>query len=252
VSQDSSSDHVPSTTWLRVGVAFVWLATGLLVLHPLYRAFGSTYLARLGLPLWLMPLTCALEVVLGLWVAFGRASSVVTLLQLSLVLSFTAILAVSEPRLLVSPFGMLTKNVPILAAVSTAWLVEREGWSRRAVWLLRVGMAFVWLTEGLLPKILFQQPEELLIAAGTGLSFGNPSALLVVIGAIQIASGVLALTTRGRVLRVVLGLQIAALVVLPVVVSWQVPWLWFHPFGPLTKNVPLIFGTGVLFSRCST
>jgi uncharacterized membrane protein len=29
----------------------------------------------------------------------------------------------------------------------------------------------------------------------------------------------------------VLGAQIAGLVILPLVVSFQVPWLWFHPFG---------------------
>lgn len=247
-----SSNPTQLTAVLRAGVAFVWLSTGVLVLHPLYRAIGASYLARLGLPTWLMPATCVLEIGLGLWVAFGRASTLLTLLQISMVSSFTVILAALEPGLLVSPFGMLTKNVPIVAAVATAWWVEREGWSDRALRLLRAGMAFVWLTEGLLPKIAFQQPEELLIASRSGLSFGHPGTLLVVIGLAQAASGVLALLASGRLLRVVLLLQAAALVVLPLVVSWQVPWLWFHPFGPFTKNVPIIFGTLALARRCST
>jgi hypothetical protein len=237
---------------LKVGVAAVWLATGVLVVHPLYRSIGASYLARLGLPVWLMPVTCAFEIVLAFWVALGRASTLVTLLQISMVASFTGMLAVTEPRLLVSPFGMLTKNVPIIAAVGVAWLLEREGMSRRAQWLLRVGMASVWLTEGLLPKILFQQPEELRIAERTGLSFGDPGLLLTLIGGLQLASGVAALLLRGRPLAWLLMAQMAGLVVLPLVVSWLVPWLWFHPFGPFTKNVPILLGTLVVFRRCSS
>ncbi len=237
---------------LALGVAFVWLATGVLVLSPLYRAVGDTYLARLGLPSSLMWATCAFEVVLAFRVALGPPNLMVTVLQLGLVLGFSVILGVFEPRLLVSPFGMLTKNVPIMAAVAGAFLLEREGWTRRVTWLLRVGMAFVWLSEGLLPKILFQQPEELVIAAGSGLAFGHPSALLRVIGALQLASGLLALGARGRLLRFVLGAQVAGLVIMPALVSLQVPWLWLHPFGPYTKNVPVLVGTYLLFRRCSS
>lgn len=237
---------------LRAGVAFVWLATGVLVLHPLYRAVGAGYLGRLGLPVWLMPLTCAFEVVLGLVVLFGRAWSWLTLLQLSMVATFSVILAVGEPRLLVSPFGMLTKNLPILACVAVAWLVEREGFTRRTQWLLRAGVASVWITEGLFPKILFQQREELWITEQTGLAFGRPALLLGIIGALQLASGVLALLLGGRSLRWVLGAQLAGLVLLPLVVSWFVPWLWFHPFGPYTKNAAAFCGTLVVFLRCSS
>src|SRR5262249_55493786 len=51
----------PEARWLSWGVAFVWLATGLLVLHPRYREIGHDYLSRLGLPDWLMYATCAGE-----------------------------------------------------------------------------------------------------------------------------------------------------------------------------------------------
>jgi uncharacterized protein YqjF (DUF2071 family) len=45
------------------------------------------------------------------------------------------------------------------------------------------------------------------------------------------------------------GLQLLALLVLPIVVGTLIPRLWVHPFGPLTKNVPLLVGTGVVFLR---
>jgi hypothetical protein len=230
--QDISRDSL----WLRVGVASVWLATGVMVVSATYRAIGASYLHRLGLPEWLMPLTCAFEVALAFWVALGRPSWWITLLQVSMVASF----------------GMLTKNVPIVAAVVVAYLIEREGYSPRARWLLRGGMASVWITEGLFPKILFQQAEELSIATQTGLAFGRPGTLLLVIGALQVASGVAVLATRGPVLRWLLIAQAGGLIVLPVVVSWFVPWLWFHPFGPFTKNVPVLLGTLVILRRCSS
>src|SRR5262245_27549085 len=121
--------------WLCASVAFVWLATGLLVLHPEYRRIGSEHLAPLGLPDWVMVATCAGEILLGLRVALGRPSTWITALQFALVLGFSAILAVAAPLLLVSPFGELTKNLPLLAVLGTAWLVHREGWTPRAIWL---------------------------------------------------------------------------------------------------------------------
>jgi DoxX-like family len=239
--------------WLRVGVAAVWLATGALVVFPLYRAIGATHLARLGLPAWLMWVTCVFEVGLAFFVALRRATLADTLLQASLVGAFSVILAVSEPRLLVSPFGMLTKNVPIVAAVVTAYLLEREGWSPRALALLRVGMAAIWISEGLIPKILFQQQEEILIAVGSGLAFGHPRIELAAIGLLQLASGILAIVLRpGRILRLILAAQLIALFALPALVSLQVPWLWLHPFGPFTKNLPIAAGTWVLLRKCSS
>ncbi len=60
------ADPPPESVWLRWGIAFVWLATAVSVLHPSYRAIGKSYLDRIDLPAWLMFATCAGELVLGL------------------------------------------------------------------------------------------------------------------------------------------------------------------------------------------
>ena len=238
---------------LLLAVAVVWLATGLLVLHPGYRAVGSVWLIRAGgLPDSVMWATCGFEVLLGLAVAGGSPSTGLTALQTVMVVAFTAILGVASPSLLVHPVGVLSKNLPLLAALWTAWLVAREGWTDRAKWLLRVGMALIWVTEGLFPKILFQTDWEIAIVAGSGLAPMDASSFLVVMGVLQIASGVAALLLRGRALQNLLACQVAALVALPVLVGMQEPDLWVHPFGPLTKNVPIIAGTVVVMRRCST
>lgn len=234
---------------LRAGIASIWLLTGLLVVHPHYRAVGESYLAPLGLPSWLMWLTCAFEVALGLRVLLGPMSRWLAALQVGMVLTFTAILAASEPMLLVHPMGILSKNLPLLALVVAAALVDREGWTPRATWLVRAGVAVIWVTEGLFPKILFQQQLELEIVARSGLVPLAPSLFLVGMGLAQVASGVAALALRGRARQLVLGCQALALLALPVLVSVDDLLLWVHPFGPLTKNLPILAGTLVALRR---
>src|SRR5262249_49504361 len=129
---------------LRAGVAFVWLATGLGVLHPYYRERGAPYLRPLGLPDGWMYAACAAEVVLGLCVLVLPARAWLAAVQAGLIAFFTAVLAAEEPGLLVDPFGVLSKNVSLVAFVVAAWLLWREGRTPRAAWVLRFGLAFVW------------------------------------------------------------------------------------------------------------
>jgi hypothetical protein len=234
---------------LRMSAAFLWLATGLLIVHPVYREIGTHYLARLGLPPWPMYVACVGEVLLGLRVAFGPASTWVTAVQLLAITGFTVTLAAVEPILLVSPYGVLTKNLPLMAVIGTAWLLEREGWSRRAWWLLRSGIAVIWLTEGLFPKLIFQQAAELTVVASSGWAIGGPAVFLRVLGGCEVVAGVLTLVLHGRPLRWLLLAEMVGLVVLPLLVSTQDSMLWVHPFGPLTKNVPILVGTWVLWRR---
>lgn len=248
--QEQSLVNPRETTSLRVlkfAAASLWLATGVGVLHPYYREVGSGYLGRIGLPDALMYATCAFEVGLGLWVMLKPQGPWLTLLQVGMVAVFSLILGVTEPMLLVHPMGVLTKNLPFVAVVLTIWLVENEGWSDRAKWLLRAGMAVIWMTEGLFPKLLFQQPYEIAIVEGSGLIPGDASLFLMWMGAAQIASGVAVLALRGKPLRFVLGCHIAALIVLPLLVGFVDPALWFHPFGPLTKNIVILLGTIVVW-----
>jgi hypothetical protein len=234
---------------LRWAVAFVWLATGVLVVVPFYREEGSRYLDRLGLPHWLMYVTCAAEIVLGLRVALGRSATWLVLLQVGMILTFSAILAYLQPTLLVSPYGYLSKNLPLIAMIVTAWLLEREGWSARATWLLRIGVALPWLTEGLLPKVFYQQPDEIVFVGEMGITFIEPREFLFWLGLAQALSGLLVLTLQGRLLRAVLACQLAALIALPIMVTMHHPNQWLHPFGGLTKNMAILAGTWVLFRR---
>ncbi|MEW5739701.1 MAG: DoxX-like family protein, partial [Myxococcota bacterium] len=175
--------------WLKAGTASIWLTTALGVLHPSYRAIGHEWLSRLGLPDWLMWLTCAGELVLGVLILALPPRWWLMAAQVGAVTVFTVLLAWLEPMLLVHPFGVLSKNYPFLALVVATWLVGREGFSPRALWTLRGGMALVWITEGLFPKLLFQQPLELAVVEGSGLVPFSASMFLVLLGLAQLASG---------------------------------------------------------------
>lgn len=235
-----------------LSVAFVWLATAVLVVHPHYREVGGAYLDRLGLPHWLMWGTCAGELVLGVVVALARPTWLWFTAQAAPIAAFTVILAALEPALLAHPYGVLSKNLPLLGALATATLAAREGFSSRVLWLLRVSMALPWLTEGLFPKLLFVQEAELEVVRESGLVPMDPTAFLHLLGVAQIASAVAALVLRGRALVLLLCAQVAALLVLPILVAQHDPLLWVHPFLPLLKNVPMLVGTVVVARRCST
>ena len=58
---------------LRYAIAAVWLATGLLVLAPGYRAAAAPWLAAGGLPTGVMWATCLAEVALGVRLILGPA-----------------------------------------------------------------------------------------------------------------------------------------------------------------------------------
>lgn len=237
--------------WLRASLAVVWLWTALAVFHPHYREVGRDYLSALGLPDIVMYGTCACELVLGLWVLLHKTDKFLFSVQAALVFSFTVILALHSPLLLASPFGFLSKNLQFLCVLWVSFVLTRDRvFTPRTLHLLRFGMAFVWFTEGLFPKLLFQQPIELQMVPQMGISGVPPSWLIGFVGVCQILSGVLALLLKGKPLRVLLLLQTIALVFLPVAVFVLQPRLLFHPFGAFCKNVPILVGTWIVRKRC--
>ena len=78
------------------------------------------------------------------------------------------------------------------------------------------------------------------VVANSGLVPISAPTSLMLLGLAQVASGVLALA------------QVGALVALPLLVSWQDPLLWFHPFGPMTKNFPIRAGSHEVLGMTTT
>ena len=72
------------------------------------------------------------------------------------------------------------------------------------------------------------------------------SATLYAAAALDIGLGVALLISHH--LRTVIFLQIAVILVYTALITVGLPQLWFHPFGPITKNIPLLVATLVLLA----
>lgn len=112
---------------LRLSVAFIWLATGLISMF-FSADQGYELLRQVGVagPLAQVALygTAALEVVLGLATAAGWKVRWMGAFQIVLMAGFTAILSAGIPALWWHPFGPLTKNVPLLGATLAMMALE--------------------------------------------------------------------------------------------------------------------------------
>jgi hypothetical protein len=216
------------------------------VLAAYYRESAAPYMEKLALPDALMFAICVAEVLIGLRVLFGPANTWITVLQAAMIGTFTVILAATDPKLLVNPFGVLSKNVSLVAVIVTAWLLEREGWTTRAEGVLRAGLAFIWVWEGVFANAVFQSDTLHEIIAATKLPLGDPSLFLTLGGVGEALSGLALLVLRGRPFFWLLILHTLGLLTICGLVTNYQPLLWFHFAGPLTKNVPLLVGTLVL------
>jgi hypothetical protein len=116
------------------------------------------------------------------------------------------------------------------------------------VGLLRLGTASIWLLEGLLPLLLFPADEMKQLVAAV-VPWPDAGTVLPVVGVAQVLAAVLVLLLNGRPLRLLLAVLALGLVVICAVVTGHDARLWLHPFGPLTKNVPILAGTVVLLRR---
>lgn len=112
---------------LRLSVAFIWLATGLISATVSQRE-GFDLLARIGItgPLASLALysTSLLEIALGLATAARWQVRWMGALQIVLMLGFMAILTAGMPELWLHPFGPLTKNIPLIAATCVMMALE--------------------------------------------------------------------------------------------------------------------------------
>jgi cell division protein FtsW (lipid II flippase) len=66
------------------------------------------------------------DVLLGLGTLFLRRRRLLWLMQLALIGFYTIVIALRLPEFLVHPYGPLTKNLPMLAAIWLLYELEKE------------------------------------------------------------------------------------------------------------------------------
>ncbi|MEN3276654.1 MAG: hypothetical protein V7631_2444 [Massilia sp.] len=121
-------------TWLlptlRWSIVAVWIITAIVSfgLYPVEESYDL--LARTGIPPALQPLmlygAAGFDLLLGLGIAFLPRRRLLWLAQLALIGFYTVVIAFKLPEFLLHPYGPLTKNLPMLAAIWLLYELEEE------------------------------------------------------------------------------------------------------------------------------
>jgi uncharacterized protein YbjT (DUF2867 family) len=115
---------------LRLAIAIVWIATAIVSAFIYPAAASYDLLARSGIPGHLRPLmlygAAVFDLLLGLATLFLRRRRWLWLVQLALIGFYSIVIAIRLPEFLVHPYGPLTKNLPMLAAIWLLYELEKE------------------------------------------------------------------------------------------------------------------------------
>lgn len=105
--------------------------------------------------------------------------------------------------------------------------------------VLRVSLALLWLATAIVSAGIYPIEASFALLAGAGVPAALwPWALAIAVAA-DLAMGVLSLCAfRGR--HWLWLAQAALIATYTVIISVTMPAFWLHPFGPLTKNLPLL------------
>jgi uncharacterized protein YbjT (DUF2867 family) len=115
---------------LRIGIAAVWIVTAIVsaFVYPVQDSYEL--LARTGIPAALRPLmlygAAAFDMLLGLGILFLKRRRWLWLAQLGLIGFYTVVIAWKLPEFLVHPYGPLSKNLPMLAAIWLLYQLEDD------------------------------------------------------------------------------------------------------------------------------
>jgi uncharacterized protein YbjT (DUF2867 family) len=115
---------------LRLAIAAVWIATAIVSAFLYPAADSYELLARTGIPEHLRPPmlygAALFDLLLGVGTLVLRRRRWLWLLQLALIGFYTIVIALRLPEFLIHPYGPLTKNLPMLAAIWLLYELEKE------------------------------------------------------------------------------------------------------------------------------
>ncbi|KQU71435.1 MULTISPECIES: SDR family oxidoreductase [unclassified Rhizobacter] len=121
---------------------------------------------------------------------------------------------------------------------------EAQAWrdAARLAWvlpLLRMSLAFVWLLTAAVSFGLYPVADSYALLQRTGVPPAWQPTMLYGAAALDLVLGLLTLwpPTARRWLWLA---QAALILFYTAVISWRLPEFWLHPYGPLSKNLPML------------
>lgn len=134
-SQSSAIRHARLA--LRVGLGFIWIYEGLVpkLLVPLTAleidVVAASGLIPNGIVDPFLHILGVLEILLGVLVGSGIWQRPICVVQAAIVGAFTIVIPFTSAAILAHPFGLLSKNIPVLGAIVALWLLSAAGLANR-------------------------------------------------------------------------------------------------------------------------
>jgi uncharacterized membrane protein YphA (DoxX/SURF4 family) len=132
-SQSSAIRHARLA--LRVGLGFIWIYEGLVpkLLVPLSDlekdVVAASGLIPNGIVEPFLHVLGVMEILLGLIVVSGIWQRPICVVQAAIVGAFTIVIPITASAILAHPFGLLSKNIPLLGAIAALWYLSAAGYS---------------------------------------------------------------------------------------------------------------------------
>lgn len=130
---------------------------------------------------------------------------------------------------------------------------QAEASRRHAVvdlWLpvLRIAIALLWIWTGIVSLGLYPVADSYALLARVGLHGALATVALYGAAVLDLALGVLTLVAPARWRRPVWLAQIALIAGYTVLITLFLPEQWLHPYGPISKNLPLLAAIALLWA----
>ncbi len=109
----------------------------------------------------------------------------------------------------------------------------------------RCAVGFVWIYEGLVPKILHASVEQVCMVQSSGWWWGSPEATLHILGLAMIVAGLILMS--GWLEKAAQAVATASVLVLMVLVARNYPPALYDPFGGLAKDACLFTCSAVVW-----
>jgi uncharacterized protein YbjT (DUF2867 family) len=189
---------------------------------------------------WSVPLPLMLRIArLGSWLHFPFLNSD----TLSMLLRGNT----ADPQ----PLAQITNIQPksLEQALAEMPVTTAEHWQSQLYFLkplLRISIALVWLLTGVVSAFIYPIESSYHLLAAVGIT--GWSASLALFGAASLDFGLGLATLLNYRLKTVGGLQLLLILLYTLLISWYLPEFWWHPYGPVSKNLPLIVATLIMIS----
>ncbi|WP_029000488.1 SDR family oxidoreductase [Azohydromonas australica] len=120
----------------------------------------------------------------------------------------------------------------------------RLGWTLP---LLRLSLALVWLITAAVSFGLYPVQQSYELLARTGIPPALQPLMLYGAAGFDLVLGILTLwPLRPRARRWLWATQAGLIGFYTLLITWRLPEFWLHPYGPLTKNLPILAALALL------